>query len=401
MSAARGVVVSAQIGDDPVSRARRVAPLIEAAATRIEQDRALPPDLLETLYENRIIRTLLPRVVGGDETTPETYVRMMTILAAADASAAWCIGQASGCSMSAAYMDLDAARTIWAPREASFAWGVILPNQTARVTEGGYIVNGRWGFASGGRHATWIGGHCKVNEADGTARLDPDGTPTDRTMMFRRDQVSMVVDWNVMGLRGTGSDTYSVKDLFVPAALTVRRDRDDERRPHGRGPLYRFTTTHMYASGFAGVALGIARGLLDAFIALATKKTPQATARRLADSPALQSGLAQAEGQWRAARAGLLMTLRECWATAEQGDDLSNDQKVAIRLASTYAIHQAKAVADFAYLEAGATAIFEGGPFERRFRDLHAVTQQVQARRNHFETVGQHLFGLEPNPRFL
>ena len=401
MSAARGVVVTAQIGEDPVSRARRVAPLIEAAAPRIEKDRALPPELLEALYANRIIRTLLPKVVGGDETNPETYVRMMMILAAADASTAWCIGQASGCSMSAAYMDLDAARTVWAPREASLAWGVILPNQTARVTQGGYVVNGTWSFASGGRHATWLGGHCKVEEADGTPRLDPDGTPTDRTMIFPRSAMSMREDWNVMGLRGTGSDTYTVKDLFVPAAQTVRRDRDDERRPHGRGALYRFTTTHMYASGFAGVALGIARGMLDAFVALAVKKTPQATARRLADSPALQSGLAQAEGQWRAARAGLLMTLRECWADAEAGNELTTDQKVAIRLASTYAIHQAKAAVDFAYCEAGATAIFEGGPFERRFRDIHAVTQQVQARKNHFETVGQHLFGLAPNPRFL
>jgi alkylation response protein AidB-like acyl-CoA dehydrogenase len=401
MSAAHKVVVSAQIVDDPVARARRVAPLIAAAASRIEADRALPAELLEALYENRIIRTLLPKAVGGDETSPETYVRMMAILAAADASAAWCIGQASGCSMSAAYMDIDAVRTIWAPREASLAWGVILPNQTARVTEGGYSVNGTWSFASGGRHATWFGGHCKVLEADGTPRLDPDGVAADRTMMFPASAISMTANWDVMGLRGTGSDTYAVKDLFVPEALTVRRDLEGERRPHGHGPLYRFTTTHLYAAGFAGVALGIARGLLDAFVALAVKKTPQATARRLADSPALQSGLAQAEGQWRAARAGLLMTLRECWADAEAGNELTADQKVSIRLASTFAIHQAKAAADFAYCEAGASAIFESGPFERRFRDIHAVTQQVQARKNHFETVGQHLFGLEPNPRFL
>ncbi len=383
--------------DDPVARARRVAPMIAAAAPCIEAERGLPRELLSALHENRLFRALLPRALGGDEASPRTYVRMMEVLAAADASTAWCVGQASGCSVAAAYTPIEAARAVWGDPNAALAWGAIMPGQTARVVPGGYLVNGAWPFNSGGRHATWFGGHCKVQEADGSWRLDATGEPIDRTMLFPRHAVTLDGQWNVMGLRGTGSDTSTVTDLFVPEAFGIRRDRDEERQPHGQGALYRFATTHFYAAGFAGVALGIARGMLDAFVALASEKTPSATARRLADSPILQSGLAQAEGQWRAARAGLLAALGE----AEERPALSVDEKVAIRLAATFAIHQAKAVADFAYAEAGATAIFEGGPFERRFRDIHAVTQQVQARKNHFETVGQHLMGLAPNPRFL
>jgi alkylation response protein AidB-like acyl-CoA dehydrogenase len=399
MSAARGL--PHPVADDPVTRARRIAPLIEAAAARIEAERELPPELVAALHEARLFRSLLPRSLGGDEAPPESYVRMMEVLAGADASTAWCIGQASGCSMAAAYVAPEVARAVWGAPDAALAWGAVGPDQIAQAVDGGYLVNGAWPFASGGRHATWFGGHCRVRERDGTLRLGPDGAPLERTMLFPASAVTLDGNWRVMGLRGTGSDTYAVRDLFVPEAFSVRRDRDEERQPQGHGTLYRFTTTHLYASGFAAVALGTARRLLDEFVALAGAKTPMATSRRLCESPVLQSGLAWAEGQWRAARAQLLTVLREVWADLDQGASPSLDQKVSIRLAATFAIHQAKTVADFAYAEAGASAIFESAPFERRFRDIHAVTQQVQARKNHFETVGQHLMGLPPNPRFL
>lgn len=388
--------------EDPVARARALAPVIEAAAPRIEAARELPADLLDALHAARLFRTLLPRALGGDEATPETYARMMEVIARADASTAWCIGQASGCSMAAAYVAPEVAHRIWDPREAALAWGAVGPaEQVAEVVEGGYRVTGNWGFASGGRHATWFGGHCRVRERDGTIRTAAGGGSYERTMLFPREAVTMTPNWQVMGLRGTGSDSYAITDLFVPDAFTVRRDRDEERRALGHGALYRFTTTHLYATGFASVALGLARGLLDEFVALAGGKTPSNTARLLRDSPVLQSGLAWAEGKWRAARAGLHTALREAQAHVDTGAAMTTEHKVAIRLGATFAIHQAKEVADFAWAEAGATAIFESQPFERRFRDLHAVTQQVQARRNHFETVGQHLMGLTPNPRFL
>lgn len=401
MSAAQDRVVVAPMAEDPVARARAVAPLIEASAARIEADRELPPELLAALYDARLIRALLPRSLNGDETTPETFVRMMEVIAKADASTAWCIGQASVCAMSTAYVAPEVARTVWGPREASLAWGTVGPDQVATVVDGGFRVTGLWPFASGGRHATWFGGHCKVRERDGSFRKNPDGSPHERTMLFPRDAITMAPAWDVMGLRGTGSDTYSVTDLFVPEAFSLRRDRDEERQALGHGTLYKFTTTHMYASGFAAVALGIARGLLDSLVALASHKTPTSTTRMLRDSPVLQSGVAWQEGKWRAARAQLLTVLRETWDHVAAGHAMTIDQKVSIRLAATFAIDQAKEVADFAYTEAGATAIFESRPFERRFRDIHAVTQQVQARMTHFETIGQHLLGLEPNPRFL
>lgn len=383
---------------DAVSRARALAPLLVGAAQRIEAGRRLPEDVLSALHGAGLFRTLLPRAYGGEELEPASHVLMLEALAAADASTAWCVGQGTGCSMAAAYVEPEVARAIWGgdPR-AVLAWG--MGGAVARVVEGGYRATGRWQFASGHGHASWMGGHCRVQEPDGSIRLGPDGQPVERTMLFRHDVPHWTVGWDVIGLRGTGSDTYAVEDLFVADAYTVQRDIDPERRLDA--PLYRFTTTHLYAAGFAGVSLGIARGLLDSFVALARDKTPRASAATLRDSAVIQRETAEAVAGLGAARAFLLEALRDAWAHAQAGGHLTMDHRAAIRLASTSAIQRAREVGDWAYAEAGATAIFESQPFERRFRDLHAAGQQVQGRATHLEAVGQHLLGLEPSLRFL
>ncbi len=384
---------------DPVVRARTTAPLIAAAADAIEAGCELPPALLDALHGAAMFRALLPRSLGGDEARPADYVRMMMVIAGADASTAWCIGQNSGCSMASAYMEPAVARHIWGddPR-AALAWGAG-PQGVARVVPGGYVVSGRWGFASGGRHASWIGGHSRVQEPDGTLRLGAGGTPIERSMLFPKSAVAMTRDWNVMGLRGTGSDSYEVRDLFVPDAYSVMRDTPAERRENGT--LYRFTTTNLYASGFGAVALGIARAMLDAFRALAADKAPQAMSQKLADNQAIQKEFALAEAKLAAARALLVTTLEEIWDSVAISGQMTVDERMRIRLAATFCTHQAREVADFAYHEAGATAIFASQGFERRFRDINTVSQQVQARSAHFETVGAHLLGLSPPLRFI
>jgi len=400
MSAAQEITPSRYVdGMAPAARAERIAPLIAAAAGRIEKDRALPRDLLDALHGAALFRTLLPRAFRGEEVPLHEFVQMQMIIAREDASTAWCVGQASGCSMAAAYLKPEIAYEIWgADPRAVLAWGMG-PQSRAVVVDGGYLVTGKWQFASGSRHCTWLGGHCKVVERDGSLRADAEGNPIERTMLFKREVPKITDNWRVMGLRGTGSDTYEVQDLFVPDDYTVQRDLPENRQT--AGTLYQFTSTHAYAGGFAGVALGICRGMLDAFLKLAMEKTPAASTRGLRDSHVIQSLIARSEGRWRSARSLLLETLRECWPRAEAGLEMTNDERVSIRLASTFAIQTSREVVETIYQEAGSTAIFEDNPFERRFRDIHAVSQQVQGRSAHFEAVGQHLLGQTPHARFL
>ena len=143
--------------------------------------------------------------------------------------------------------------------------------------------------------------------------------------------------------------------------------------------------------------MGIARSTLDAFIELARDKVPFRGKTTLRDNNVVQSQVAQAEARLRSARAFLYGSLEETAAEVARSGHLTLEQRMVIRLASTFAIHQSLSVVDTAYHAAGATAIFEDNPFERRFRDIHTVSQQLQGRQEHFETVGQHLLGLEPD----
>jgi alkylation response protein AidB-like acyl-CoA dehydrogenase len=218
-------------------------------------------------------------------------------------------------------------------------------------------------------------------------------------MLFRREIATIKDVWQVVGLRGTGSDSYSVQDLFVDDAHTLTRDRPEDRREPGL--IYRFAAMQIYASGFAAVALGTARATLDAFIDLARGKTPALTQSALRDNAVIQSAIGIADARLNSARTWLIHVLRETQQAVKIEGELTTEQRMAIRQASTYAIHQAKEVVDVAYHEAGATAIFDTNPFERRFRDVNTVTQQVQGRRSHFETVGQHLLGAPASLRWV
>jgi alkylation response protein AidB-like acyl-CoA dehydrogenase len=388
----------ASLALDPVARARAVAPLVAASSAQIERDRELPPQLIDALHAARLFRTLLPRDAGGEEVEPTVFLDVLATLAAADASTAWCVGQNSGCSMVAAYLPAATVRRIWGddPR-AALAWGVG-PGSKAQVVDGGFRVTGKWQFASGSRHATWIGGHSQVVERDGSIRTGAGGALHERTMLFPRSAATFTDTWQVMGLRGTGSDTYEVRDLFVADDYAVCRDTDAERRQGGT--LYRFTTTHLYASGFGAVAMGIARGMLDDFMALASDKTPSLTTKQIRESPVVQSQVALCEVKLQSARTFLHHVMQESWEMVKR-ERLTLDQRYRIRMAATFATHQAREVVQACYHAAGATAIFESNPFERRFRDMHAVTQQIQARFAHFEIVGAHLLGLPATQRWV
>jgi alkylation response protein AidB-like acyl-CoA dehydrogenase len=380
-------------GIEYLERARAFVPELAAAAPEIERQRELPEPVVAAMVERGFFRMLLPRSLGGAELLPAPYVRVVEEIAKGDASAAWCLNQGAGCSMTAAYLDPAAAKEVFGGPRGILAWG---PGPgKARIVEGGYRVTATWSFASGSHNATWLGCHVPIYDENGAQLLHPDGSPVIRTPVFPKSCAEMTDIWHVMGLRGTGSDKYSVTDLFVPQAFVAARDDDSTRREDG--VLYRFSSLQLYASGFAGVAMGIARGTLDAFIELARDKVPFRGKKTLRDNNVVQSEVAQAEARLRSARALLYRSLEEITGEVERSGHITLDQRMTIRLASTFAIHQSMMVVDMAYHAAGSTAIFEENPFERRFRDIHTVSQQLQGRREHFETVGQYLLGLTPD----
>ena len=369
-----------------------IAPTITGSREQIDEGRCLPKNVLKAMHKAKIFRMSLPETLGGGELSPVLLAQAAERLARADASVGWCFGQGTGCAMSAAFLDDEIAQEVFGPGDAVLAWGAGQAGK-AIVCEGGYKVTGTWGFASGAGHATWLGGHSMVYEKDGNPKLSRDGKHVDRTALFRRETADMRDDWHVMGLKGTRSESYTVTDMFIPESLTLDRESPDECRV--KTPLYVFPTTLVYASCFSGVALGIARGALDDLVTLARTKTQRAARSSMRDSPVFQTQLAELEAKWGAARAYQQATLTEISDTVFDSMTLSLDNRARIRLATTYAINEATEVVQKVYRLAGSTAIFENQPFERRFRDMHAVSQQMQARNSHFETVGRHMMELD------
>ncbi len=393
MSSTSGEMRSVEeLASDYVERARELGPQLDAAAEEIELRRELPEPIVEALVERGLFRLLLPRSLGGAELPPAVYVQVIEEVAKHDASTAWCLGQSTGCTMTSALLEPEVAREIFGGKRGIVAWGPPGPAE-ARTVPGGYRLSGTWSFASGSHHASWLGAHVAILKEDGAPRLRPDGAPVIRTLLFPKESAKFTDIWHVIGLKGTGSDSYTVTDLFVPEQYTVLREA--EPKPRQPGLLYAFSSSNVYSSGFAGVALGIARSTLDAFVELARDKIPRGARRTLRDNNVVQAQVAQSEARLRAGRAFLLGSLEEIWRDVAQSGRLTLDHNTTIRLASTWAIHQARDVVDTAYHAAGATAIFESNPFERRFRDIHTVIQQYQGRQAHFETVGQVLLGLQ------
>jgi len=382
---------------DPVARARALGPEIDGAADTIEATRRLPEPLLTHLHEARMFHLLLPRALGGEEVHPGIYLDAVEEISRHDGSLGWNMFVGNSSSLLAPYLPVESARKIYAGGRTVVAWGP--PNQyRAKAVPGGYRISGRWEFASGCRQASWMGAHALVEEPDGSVRLNAAGRPTIRSLLFPVAQARLLDTWNTIGLRGTASDSYELDDLFVPEEFSSTRE--EPAPPRLPGKLYTFTQQGLYAVGVAGVETGIARGMLEAFKLLAREKVPRGLVR-LADNMMVQDGVARAEAKLGAGLAYLREVLGDIYGRVEEVGTIDLRDRARVRLACANAIQGAIEVADFVYKEAGVSAIFPGaGPFERRFRDIHTASQQIQSRGAHFAVVGSILLGNEPEGVF-
>jgi alkylation response protein AidB-like acyl-CoA dehydrogenase len=391
---------AADVGQQLLAAARGLAPRIEADTDRIERDRRAPPELIDALVEAGLFRSLLARSLGGFELDLPTHVRIVEELARADASIAWCIGQANGLLNYISYAEPRVVREVFADGRTILANGPGENNQPGRAvsTDGGYRIGGKWMFASGIMHANWLLAVCNLFGSDDEPMLDEDDMPAQRLMLIPKSSAALHDVWHVSGLRGTGSQSFSVTNLFVAADHVIRYAPQCRRES---GPLYLFSNNGVFGPSFAAVALGAAHSSLRSIVDFAAGKIPRGMERTIRENAVVQSSVAQAHARLGAARNYLHQTLSEVWSEVCASGSLEVSQRVAVRLAAIHATHEAAAVVDTAYTLAGSNAIFEDRPFERRFRDVHAVTQQLQGRRAHYENAGAYLLGLEPNLSFL
>ena len=355
------------------ARARELAPAIETA-------RRLPDELLRGLRASSLFRAGAPAAVGAPEAAPAVTLRCAETVARGDASTGWCVSIAATSSLLAGWLPADGVADMFGEPE-TVAAGVWAPRGIARRVDGGYRVSGRWAFCSGISHSDFLFGGCVVDGAGKSAAPLALGMPT--------SELEIIDTWHTSGLRGTGSHDAVADDVFVPD----RRSLCLFEPPTSDAALYRFPIFALLALSIAAAALGNARGAIDDLTELAAGKVAQGSSRTLAERPATWSVVAQAEASLRAARAFYYQAIDEAWTAAQGSDPVSVELRTALRLAATHAVRTAADVARDMYDLGGGSAIYDGSPLQRRFRDAHTATAHFQVNAATWELTGRLLLG--------
>ena len=374
-----------------VQAARDLQPLVREHADAAERERRVPAPVIEAMREAGVFHMMVPGSLGGGEAHVATLIEVIEALSAADGSAGWVamIGATTG--ITSAYLEDSTAREIYGDR-ATITGGVVAPSGTATPVEGGFRLSGRWRFGSGCEHSAWmaLAAVVKAEEAGGFG-------PDVRMFFVPAGEFEVIDTWDVGGLRGTGSHDVAVDDVFVPA----ERAYSLVGHPRVTGPLYAFSLFGLLAVAVSAVALGIARGALDDVRELAGARVPLGKRRPVADWAIGQADFARAEASLRAGRAFLLEAVNDMWDTVAAGEQATAEQRAQVRLAASWAAECSVQAVDAAYRLGGGSAVYATSPLQRRFRDIHTLTQHVIIGPATYENVGRVLFGHTLPPGFL
>jgi alkylation response protein AidB-like acyl-CoA dehydrogenase len=363
----------------------RASALARELAPSTERARALPAALVNELCATGLMRGCAPSALGALEASPATTLSGAERIARGDASAGWCVSIAATSSLLSAYLSEEAAAEIFGDPRAVAA-GVWAPRGKAVAVDGGLRVSGRWSFCSGISHSDWLFGGCIV----GDPSVGDEG-PVLRVVALPKAELEILDTWHTSGLRGTASHDVVADQLFVPEhhVLSIL-----DSGPRIDAPLYRFPIFGFFALSIAAAALGNARGAIDDLGALAAAKTGQGSSRTLAERPATQAAVGEAEAALRAARALYYEAIEDAWAGAQAEGPVEESLRLGLRLAATHAVRSSAEVTRSMYDLGGGTAIYEDSPLQRRFRDAHTATAHFQVNPATWELSGRLLLGL-------
>jgi indole-3-acetate monooxygenase len=385
---------TARAASNPLDVARALAPRIRARAAEIEATRQLPPDLVLELAEARVFKVAVPEAEGGLGADVVTALQVIEEIARADGSTGWCVAMGINSFRQSAQLAPEVRRELFFSEPIGVSAGSARERGRAVAVPGGYRVTGHWFFASGCMHSHMLHGACKVFDGE-QPRLRPNGDQEIRIAYFYpKSQARIIDNWDVSGLRGTGSHDIAVEDLFVPEERTFSAL---DRRARVTGPMNRMHGFDLAGCGFCCVGLGVARAAIDAFLELATVKTPRNSSELLRERVMVQAQVGEAEALLRSGRALLFDVVQQMWETALAREPISERQRSDLRMAMTHAAQNAARATHMVCASAGTTSIFARSPLERYARDAEVVTRHNQLQFVNYEAVGRTLLGLESN----
>jgi alkylation response protein AidB-like acyl-CoA dehydrogenase len=367
-----------------------VAPLLREHARHAEELRTMPPHVVEACAAAGLFKLALPKSLGGLECDPLTIIRVIEELSRADGSGGWTI-MIGNTSAFTAWLEPAVARDIVRANPNAPMAGLLMPNGAAAPDgQGGFVVSGRWPFNSGAPHAAWFCSGIMVMDGDQPRMAGP-GRADWRVAFFPASEVKIVDTWRAAGLKGTGSHDIVVDGIRVPEERTAAPFFEPARHT---GPLYRMTLWSLFMTLMAGLPLGIARRALDEFGELAKRKSRAMEGTTLANDPAIQIDLAQAEAAVRAARALVFEAFAQAWNTLQEREN-SLEERTAMTMAAVQAMRLCIGAVDVAFQRAGGGALYDTSPLQRCFRDIHAAGQHIVFSHETWKRIGKSLLGIE------
>ena len=375
---------------DVVREIQKVLPSIRAKREEIETARRMPADLVGALVKTGVFALGVPRALGGHEATLNEILRAIETVATADGSAGWIamIGVSGNCV--AGMMNEAGAKEVFADPTLPSA-GIAAPIGQAIPFDGGYRVSGRWPFASGITHSEWAFAGALVMDGE-QPRMTPHG-PAIVHAWTRVADAEIHDTWHVSGLRGTGSNDFSVSGVEVPEHRIFSLFDPSGHRPE---PLYQLSPPGFFAPQVAAVGLGIARASIDELSELAQTKAPVMSSAVLADKPVAQIEIARAEASLQAARAFLHDAVGDIWETMAAGDAFTMRQEALVRSAANNAVETAARVTATVNTLGGSSSIYSASSLQRHMRDAEAVTHHFTVTPHVWEDAGRVLLGRSP-----
>ena len=287
--------------------------MIRQECADVDRTRQIPTAVIDALRDAGVFRMLAPRALGGAESDPLQFLRVVEQVSYADGSAGWCT-MIGGCYAAFGGM---------LPRKARARFSAIRAPSQPEISgrtkawlyevEGGYQVSGRWELASGSSHATWYIAGATVMR-DGAPVMQPNGWPLMREFFFPAAQAKVIDTWE-----STGTSRHRESRLRGGWRCSCLDQRTlwFQEPASEHGTLYRMPPVAMFATFIGAVQLGIARHAIDAFVDLATAKMPTMTQIVLADRATAQAALGTAEC---AARVGAGVSRARATDAVEPGE---------------------------------------------------------------------------------
>ncbi len=360
----------------------RLIDVVRAQRTQFSRDQQLSAEVVGLLREAGFYRAMVAKRFGGDEASPMDFLRMVERLSEVDGSAGW----VASFGFSAIYLSalpVETLESIYADGPDVIFAGGIYPPQKAIPVEGGLEVSGRWSWGSGSTGADLVGVGIKVDGGDSG------GLPLIAVMPAAKVRIDR--NWDVIGLKGTGSHDMVVDKVVVPKEWTFIRGGKSSLDQ----PLYQYPTMSLAAQVLAVVALGTARGAIEVLSELAGGRSSITGAANLADRPYFQADIAKAEALLRSARAFFYEATEEAYNTLLQGDELSIEQRTSLRLASTNAARAGADVTLAVYRLSGTTGIATNHMIARHMQDAMVVPQHAFLSDSTWQNAGRVLLGLD------